>query len=362
MLASGIAHDFNNVLAPIVFAGPLLRDSVSDPKDQRILDTLELSAERGVRLVRQILSFAQGSTGEQQLVQVKHLARDVLTMASETFPKSIEFEHHIPSDLWLVEGNPTHIHQMLLNLCVNARDAMPNGGKLTLAASNLHLTQEEAERIPGARQGDWIVLEVRDTGTGIPPQVLPRIWEPFFTTKSADKGTGLGLGTVRGIVVSHRGFIDVQTELGKGTSFRVFLPVAEGQTVRAEGEESAVVPMGNGELIIVAEDDQSVRDMISDILGKNGYRVLGCADGLEALRAFTTRSNDASLLITDVDMPNLNGAELARLVSLLRPDLPVIAMSGLSGRGEEGEEVELAKSGPMRSCASPSRRNTSWER
>jgi PAS domain S-box-containing protein len=344
MLASGIAHDFNNVLAPIVFAGPLLRDSVSDPRDHKILDTLERSAERGVSLVRQILSFAQASTGEQQLIQVKHIVRDVLTIVADTFPKSIALEHHIPGDIWTVDGNPTHIHQLLLNLCVNARDAMPNGGKLTVTVSNCRLGQAEAGKIPGGRPGDWLVLEVRDSGAGIPPLVLARIWEPFFTTKSADKGTGLGLATVRGIVANHRGFIDLQTEVGKGTVFRIFLPAsAEGQQARARGDELPLLLQGNGELIMVVEDEQPVRDMVADILGKNGYRALCFADGLEALRTFTTRANDVSMLITDVDMPNLDGAELARLVSLLRPEIPLISMSGLAGGGEEEPDVKLAK-------------------
>jgi PAS domain S-box-containing protein len=343
MLASGIAHDFNNVLAPIVFAGPLLRDSVSDPRDQKILDTLERSAERGVGLVRQILSFAHGATGEPQLIQVKHLARDVISMVTDTFPKSIEIEHHIPGDVWTIEGNPTQIHQVLINLCLNARDAMPGGGKLTVTAYNRRLGQAEAEKIPGGRPGDWLVLEVRDNGSGIPPLVLARIWEPFFTTKAASKGTGLGLATVRGIVANHRGFIELETEVGTGTVFRIFLPAAESQPEAPDGADPAVLPRGNGELIIVVEDEQAFRDMIADILGANGYRVLSFSDGLEALRVFTTRSSEASLVITDVDMPNLNGAELARLVCLLRPDILVIAMSGLSGEGEAGQGVELAR-------------------
>lgn len=342
MLASGIAHDFNNVLAPIVFAGPLLRDSVSDPRDQKILDTLERSAERGVGLVRQILSFAHGATGEPQLIQVKHLARDVISIVTDTFPKSIEIEHHIPGDAWTIEGNPTQIHQVLINLCLNARDAMPGGGRLTVSAANRHLGQLEAGRIPGARPGDWLVLEVRDNGTGIPPLVLARIWEPFFTTKAANKGTGLGLATVRGIVANHHGFIEVESEVGRGTVFRIFLPSAEAQSADPGRPTPGPLPPGNGELILVVEDEQAFRDMIADILSSHGYRVLSFSDGLEALRVFTTRSNEASLVITDVDMPNLNGAELARLVSLLRPDILVIAMSGLSGGGDDGQGVELA--------------------
>lgn len=205
MLASGIAHDLNNMLAPILFAGPLLRTSVTSPRDLRILETLEKSAERGSGLVRQILAFAQGTSAAPRITQLKHIARDVVSIVEATFPKTITLEQQIASGAWPVQANPTQIHQVLLNLCVNARDAMPQGGTLSIRLGNRHLDADAAAAIPEARPGDWLVIEVADTGTGIPPEIVPRIWESFFTTKAPGKGTGLGLATVRSIVTGHMG-------------------------------------------------------------------------------------------------------------------------------------------------------------
>jgi signal transduction histidine kinase len=170
LLAAGIAHDLNNMLAPIIFTAPLLRDSATTPRDLKILDTLERSANRGAGLVRQILAFTHSTTGEPQLTQIKHVARDIIDMVEETFPKSIQIEQHISSDVWPVMGNPTQLHQVFLNLCVNARDAMPQGGTLCINMANRRLNEEEARAIPGALPGAWLVIEVTDTGTGIPPK------------------------------------------------------------------------------------------------------------------------------------------------------------------------------------------------
>ncbi|MDO8539879.1 MAG: PAS domain S-box protein [Opitutaceae bacterium] len=330
MLAAGIAHDLNNVLAPIMFAAPMLRDSLKDPRDLKILDTLEKSAERGAGLVRQILGFAHSTTGEFQPTQVKHLARDIVSVIEETFPKSIQLEHQIPSDLWPVQGSATQIHQVLMNLCVNARDAMPQGGTLHLTAANRRLNAVEAEAIPGARPGDWLVFEVTDTGTGISPEILESIWTPFFTTKGVGKGTGLGLSTVYGIVAGHKGFVELQTEVGRGTTFRVFFPAVENESPRSGSAAPADNPDGHGELILLVDDDAAIRDFISAILRQRGYRVVSCADGVEAIAHFTTRRSEISLVITDVDMPRLGGVALARALLQLCPDIQLLAMSGLS--------------------------------
>ena len=236
MLAAGIAHDLNNILTPIVCAAPILREALTNPHDIKILNTLESSAERGTGLVKQILGFAHATTAELEPTQVKHLARDVIGVIEETFPKNISLRHLIPSDLWPVQGNATQIYQVLLNLCVNARDAMPKGGTLRLTAANRFLDAEAAYAIPSARPGAWVLIEVDDTGSGIPPDVLARIWEPFFTTKGLGKGTGLGLSTVRGIVATHRGFVDLHTEAGRGSTFRIFLPALLETKVSASAQ------------------------------------------------------------------------------------------------------------------------------
>jgi PAS domain S-box-containing protein len=342
MLAAGIAHDLNNVLAPIMFAEPLLRASLSTPRDLKILDTFKKCAERGAGLVRQILGFVHSTAGEVQPTQVKHIARDIISVIEETFPKSIELQYSIPTDLWPALGNATQIHQVLLNLCVNARDAMPKGGTLRITAANRRLNAKEADAIPGGRPGAWLVLGVTDTGTGIPPDVLEKIWTPFFTTKDIGKGTGLGLSTVRGIVANHHGFVELRTEVGRGTTFRVFLPAVESELPQPSSASPFDIPDGHGELILLVDDDAAIRSIATAILEKHGYRVVSCVDGVEAIVLFITRAGEISLVITDVDMPRLGGMELARTLSQIRPDIRLLAISGLSPDKTGGSAVSAA--------------------
>jgi two-component system cell cycle sensor histidine kinase/response regulator CckA len=331
MLASGIAHDLNNVLAPIFLAAPMLRERASDPADIRMITTLEKSAERGAGLVRQILSFAHGVSGAHQLVQVKHLMRDTASVINETFPKNLRLADRIPGNLWPVMANATQIHQVLLNLCVNARDAMPEGGKLTLRAENCMLDDLAARGIEGATSGPWVVLHVEDSGTGISPEVLQHIWEPFYTTKETGKGTGLGLSTVRGIVENHKGFISLKTDIGRGTVFRVYLPAAEVTGKDRDSESASPIAVrGNGELVLIVDDEMQIREVASATLSHFGYRVLVAKDGTEALAQFATRSNEISVVVTDLNMPNLDGAALAKAVLQLNPKVRVLAMSGLA--------------------------------
>jgi PAS domain S-box-containing protein len=330
MLAAGIAHDLNNMLAPILLAAPMLREHVADPGAIGLLSTLERSAERGANLVRQILSFAHGVTGEHRLLQLKHVLRDIASVISGTFPKSIRLEDYIPSDLWPIEGNPTQIHQVVLNLCVNARDAMPDGGTLRLRAENRTLDVATADAIEGGRPGHFVVLHVEDTGSGIPPDVLPRIWDPFFTTKESDKGTGLGLSTVRGIIENHNGFVELHTVVGRGSMFRIHLPAIEGSETDPLTPEARPLPPGRGELILVVDDERHIRDMIFTILTRNGYRVMVAADGAEAAVAFAQRASEIRLVITDIHMPNLDGATLARALRRIKPATRLLVISGMS--------------------------------
>jgi len=338
MLAAGIAHDLNNVLAPMLLAAPMLRDHASDPGDLRMISTLEKSAERGAALVRQILGFAQGADGEHSVLQAKHLLRDVAAFIEETFPKSIRLHDHIPADLWPVRANPTQLHQVLLNLCVNARDAMPDGGTLVLRGENCLLDEVAATELEGARPGPFLIFHVQDTGIGIPAEVLAHIWEPFFTTKGSGKGTGLGLSTVRGIVENHAGFVTVATAPGKGTTFRVYLPATENVAQPAgAGISSTPAPRGTGELVLVVDDEPNIRNMSAAMLSRHGYRVLTAADGAEAIALFAPRSKEIRVVITDLSMPNLDGAALAGVVRRLNPGVKIIAVSGLDAeaRGEQ---------------------------
>jgi two-component system cell cycle sensor histidine kinase/response regulator CckA len=328
MLAAGIAHDLNNVLTPILMVAPILRDRVTDPGDIKMLGALEKSAERGAALVRQILGFAQGVGGVPQIVQVRHIIKDMSNVIRETFPKNIHFEEQIADELWAIRANPTHIHQILLNLCVNARDAMPQGGTLRLKAENCVLDELAAMAIDDARSGAWIVIDVEDTGTGIPPDVLTRIWEPFFTTKETGKGTGLGLSTVRGIVKSHNGFMTVRTRPGCGTTFRSYLPATEDSS-EADPSAHPFPSRGNGELILVVDDEPNVREITATILARHGYRVLVAADGPEAVALFGPRRAEVRLVVTDVNMPDLDGAAVANVVRRINPSVKILAISGM---------------------------------
>jgi two-component system cell cycle sensor histidine kinase/response regulator CckA len=334
MLASGIAHDLNNVLAPIILAAPVLREHATNPDDLRIITSLEKSAERGVELVRQILSFAHGAGSVQQLIELRTLLEETQTLAHETFPKNIRVESSFPDDLWPVMADSTQIHQVLLNLCVNARDAMPAGGVLSLSAENCLLDDSTARRIDGGRAGAWVVIHIEDSGTGIPEEALSHIWEPFFTTKDEGMGTGLGLSTVRGIVENHNGFISLKTEKGCGTTFRVYLPAAE--VAAARGSSSPLPPKeerGQGELIMVVDDEPQIREITAATLSRHGYRVLTAADGTEAVALFATRSSEIDVVITDLIMPNLDGAALAGIVRHLNPNIKILGISGLSSSG-----------------------------
>jgi nitrogen-specific signal transduction histidine kinase len=344
MLASGIAHDLNNVLSPIILAAPVLREHATNPDDLRIITSLEKSAERGADLVRQILSFAHGAASVPQVVQVKHLLRETLALTRETFPKNINVEYGFPDILWPVMADPTQIHQVLLNLCVNARDAMADGGTLSLSAENCHLDEVTAKKVDGGRPGAWVVIRVEDTGIGIPPEAISRIWEPFFTTKGAGKGTGLGLSTVRSIVEHHNGFISMKTERGRGTAFRVYLPAAEtASSVRGSEAAPPKRESGKGELVLVVDDEPHIREMTAVMLTRNGYRVLTAGDGTEAVATFATHCKEIDLLITDLVMPNMDGAALASIVQHLNPRTRIMAMSGLSSNGSS---VRAERFGP----------------
>lgn len=330
MLAAGIAHDLNNALAPMLMVGGLLRTRITDPGDLRLVELLEQSAERGAALVKQIVSFAGGRGRGRVVLQVNHIVREIVQLMRDTLPKSIRVEHAIAGDLWAVRGDPTQLHQVLLNLCINARDAMPNGGVLTIAARNDAVTEQSARRQPGATPGRFVVMEVADAGTGMSAETLAQIWQPFFTTKPEGHGTGLGLSTVRGIVAAHGGFATVQSREGHGTTFAVYLPVEEndGSGGLEAGTVRKSVARGRGELVFVVDDQVSVRESIAVVLAQHGYRPLTIADGIEALSKYADRISDVALVITDMDMPGLNGTTFGQAMLHLNSALKVLFISG----------------------------------
>jgi PAS domain S-box-containing protein len=331
MLAAGIAHDFNNALAPIAMAVPLLRLQLRDPAGLRMLDIVEHSSARGAALVRQMLSFARGASEGKQLTQVHHILKEVVELSESSFSKSIEIEAHLPNDLWPIIADPTQMHQVFLNLCVNARDAMPDGGKITVTAENRVLNAAQAAMIEGGRPGDFLVVGIRDTGTGIPAEILGKIFDPFFTTKGEGKGTGLGLSTVRTIVSNHDGFLVVNTTTDRdhGTVFTIYLPAAPGETEEISNSHRNPARRGRGELILFVDDEQPVLDLGAKILiERGGYQVITAQDGADAVAAFVPRASQVRLLVTDLDMPIVNGRKLALALRTIKPELPVIIMSG----------------------------------
>jgi signal transduction histidine kinase/ActR/RegA family two-component response regulator len=336
-IAGGMAHDLNNALAPILMGVQLMRKKVTDPDLRQMLRVMETNTHRGADLVRQVLTFARGRDGERELVELGSLIREMENILRQTMPKSISIETLVPSDLWRVVGNATQLHQALLNLCVNARDAMPKGGKLTLAADNVELNASEAKEIPQARPGSFVMLLVSDTGTGIPADVLPKIFEAFFTTKAPGKGTGLGLSTIARIVRNHEGFVAVRSEVDAGTTFEIYLPRAEqvtaGPTPRAT--QAAALKPGHGELILFVDDDRSVREMVAPTLSEQGYRVVTAANGAEALAFLAQHEQEVRLVLADVAMPVMDGLELTQKLRLRLPELPLVLMSGTFEAGKD---------------------------
>jgi signal transduction histidine kinase len=283
-LAGGVAHDLNNILAPILMSIELLKATSDHPESRKILETIEVSAKRGADIVRQVLSFARGLDGQRIEVQLKHVFKDLENIIKDTFPKDIQLQFSVPNDLWTIFGDPTQVHQVLLNLCVNARDAMPNGGRLTIGVENAVLDEHYAAMNLQAKPGRYVKISVTDQGVGIPKDIINKIFEPFFTTKEPNKGTGLGLSTVLAIVKSHEGIVNVYSEVEKGTTLRVYLP-ALGATADTpkEPREQPSLPRGNGEMVLVIDDEASVRTVTGQTLQAFGYRVLTARDGAEAL-------------------------------------------------------------------------------
>ncbi len=338
-LASGIAHDLNNILTPILGAVKLLEFDMPAEKRQQLLDMLESNTLRGADLIKQVLSFAKGLEGQQTLVQVKHLIGEIQAIARETFPKSIEFTTDIPSGLWPIFGDPTHLHQILMNLCVNARDAMSEGGTLTISARNIFIDSNYASVNIDAKIGSYVALLVSDTGKGIEPEILERIFEPFFTTKEFGKGTGLGLSTVRGIVKNHGGFVRVYSQVGKGTEFKVYLPAAETSEIQLKSEVE--LPCGDGDLILVVDDEATVQEIAQAILQKYNYRVLTASDGIEALAVYAQHQEKIRAVLLDLMMPCLDGKGTICALRKINPDVKIIAVSGLSSKGVAAEAVNL---------------------
>jgi two-component system, cell cycle sensor histidine kinase and response regulator CckA len=337
-LASGIAHDLNNILTPILGTAQLLPLTLPplDEQNQNLLNLLSDSASRGSNLVKQILFFAKGTEGNRIALQVAHLLREIRQLVSQTFPKSIDIQIHIPEELWMITGEVTQLHQVLMNLCVNARDAMPNGGILSLSPENIWIDEQYAQMELEAKVGPYLVITIADTGTGIPQNILDRIFDPFFTTKEASKGTGLGLSTAIGIVKSYGGFIKISSKVGEGTQFKVFLPATE--TTKITSQENLQPSVGNGESILVVDDETPILTISKETLQFYNYRVLTANNGIDAIAQYAQHQNEISLVLMDMMMAEMGGEKAIQTLRLMNPRVKIIASSGI----ESNKEVAAA--------------------
>ena len=333
-LSSGIAHDLNNVLTPIMMSIGLLKDQAHDPTLSKLIAGLESSTQRGAQLVKQILTFGRGVKGERIPVSLHAVAREIQLLIQETFPKSIQLECNLPASLWLVIGDPTQIDQILLNLAINARDAMPNGGKLTFTFENTVMDQATAALNSEIRPGSYVRIQITDTGMGMKKEIIERIFEPFFTTKPAGQGTGLGLSTTLGIVKSHGGFINVYSEPEQGSTFKVYLPArVTGEFTEAEPATKQTLPRGRGELILLVDDEEAICSTVKNILERFGYRVITAANGAEAVSLYATQAKEIAAVITDMHMPIMDGPATIIALQAINPRVRIIGSSGLAANG-----------------------------
>ena len=341
-LASGIAHDLNNVLSPILMAIELLSEKVQDESARDLLATLKTSSLHGADLIKQVLSFARGVEGQHITLNPIHLLRDIEKMIHDTFPKNIDFRFTSSRHSWLVTGDATQLDQVFMNLCLNARDAMPGGGTLTVITENIMLDELYAGTNPESQPGPYVMVTVADTGTGIPREIQDKIFEPFFTTKEMGKGTGLGLSTTIGIVRSHKGFINLYSEPGKGTTFKIYLPA---NTTSKENKTDALPPVqllhGKGERVLFADDDAGIRTIARGTLERYGYRVLLATNGEEAVSLYRLYRDKIAVVITDMAMPVMDGPSAIVALQTINPQVKIIGSSGLQLDNETLIEAHL---------------------
>jgi len=333
-LAGGIAHDLNNILSPVLMSVEMLQLNNADQESARWLEMIRENCDRGADLIKQVLTFARGMSGERIAVQCRHIIKDLVSVLKETLPRSIDVKFDIDPELRTISADPTQVHQVLMNMCINARDAMPTGGRIKVTAKNIEVDENYAKMNMDANPGSYVLLSVVDTGTGMTPDVVKRIFDPFFTTKEIGKGTGLGLSTTLTIVKSHGGFINVYSELRHGTRFSIYFPSIETGRIEPEKAPISALPRGDGELILIVDDEENIRLVAEATLQKFGYNTILASDGTDALAAYAQRGNEIEAVLTDMAMPYMDGAALIRALKKIDPDVRIIAMSGLASTGQ----------------------------
>ena len=349
-LAGGIAHDLNNVLAPIMMSIELLKGSLPDQDDQAVLKTIEVSARRGADMIKQVLSFARGVEGKRHDVRIQDVLSDLEQILSETISKNISIVSRVAPDLWQVQADPTQLQQVLMNLCVNARDAMPGGGRIDISAENMEVDEHYAAMNIEARVGAYVKIEVEDNGAGIAPDIQERIFDPFFTTKPVGEGTGLGLATTLAIVKSHGGFVRMYSEVDKGTRFRVYLPADPTLQDTETHADRTSIPRGNGELIMVVDDEAAIRQVTRQTLEAYGYRVIVASNGAEAVALYAQNIMGIDLVLTDMMMPVMDGPAT---IQALRQINPLVRLIGASGISQNGKVARAAGAGLEHFLAKP---------
>jgi PAS domain S-box-containing protein len=371
-LASGVAHDLNNILSPMLLVAGMLKDTLREEGDLELVAMVQAGAKRGSEIVKQLLTFSRGQKGERIPVQLRHLVKEVAMVVRETFPREIELHLNLGNDLWTITADPTQLHQVLLNLCVNARDAMLKGGHLTIGAANVTLQEGTPGLAPGAHPGPYLAIKVHDTGHGIPPAIRHRIFDPFFTTKPLGMGTGLGLSTVLGVVQSHGGFVTVASEPDKGTTFTVYFPATDEVALpsplgtAATAESALPSPLGtaataevaksapSAHMILVVDDEPSIIRGSKILLELHGYRVITAVNGRDALIQYIQNQVQVRLVLSDLMMPVMNGINLVRALRALDPKLHIIMTSGLSDVLPTAALAELGVSNVLKKPYEPS--------
>lgn len=337
-LSSGIAHDLNNILTPIMVSVGILKTHVQDPALNRLIASLESSTQRGAQLVKQILTFGRGVKGERVLIRLRDIIREVQQIILETFPKSIQVETQVADNLWCLTGDPTQIHQVLLNLAINSRDAMPNGGKIIFILQNTIIDAANTALNSDVRPGNYVLIQVTDNGTGIAKKNIEQIFDPFFSTKPHGQGTGLGLSVSLGIVKSHGGFINVYSEPGRGSTFKVYLPAQTvGEANEPERPVGSTLLRGNNQLILLVDDEESICTTAKKILEHHGYRVITAANGAEAVSLYAAQPAEIAVVITDMHMPIMDGPAAIIALQSMNPAVKIIGSSGLAAYGSTGK-------------------------